>query len=99
MLNIILEQAEKIIVYKKKKFTLTGNFIFESILSYLEDNYGYDSYEFGSLEDTVGSNIFDKACEEFNKHFKDTFYTLGEEQDFYLNLRKEMKEILDENRE
>lgn len=92
-----LEKAEKIEVYTKRKFTLKSWFILESIESYLEDTFGYDSYECDSLENRVGHEMFDEACEKFNKAFKDTFYVTGELQDFYLNLRleleKELKEI------
>ena len=92
-----LEKAEKIEVYKKKKFTLDSCFILESIESYLEDAFGYDSYECDSLENRVGHEVFDEACRKFNKVFRDSFYVTGELQDFYLNLRPELEKELKES--
>jgi len=91
-----LEKAEKIEIYTKRKFTLKSCFILESIESYLEDTFGYDSYEQDSLENRIGYEIFDEACEKFNKVFRDSFYVTGKLQDFYLNLRPELEKELKE---
>ena len=94
-----LEKAERIEVYTKRKFTLDSQFILDSIESYLEDNFGYDTYEFDFLQNIVGHEIFDEVCEKFNKAFRDSFYITGEVQDFYLNLRPELeKEIKEQER-
>ena len=92
-----LEKAEKIEIYKKKKFTLDSYYILDWIENYLEDTFGYDSYECDSLENRVGHEIFDEACKKFNSIFRDSFYVTGELQDFYLNLRPELEKELKES--
>lgn len=91
-----LRHSEKIPVFKKNKFTLTSRFVLECIQDYLEDNYGYDSYENDTLENKVGLDTFDDACEKFNDMFQNTYYIAGEKQDFYLNLKEDIKERMKE---
>lgn len=83
-----IEEAKRIKVYKKDRFKLTPSFLFEQIYDYLSDNYGYDAFEWGHLEDRIGTKFFDRICNKFNKEFS---YYISDDFVCYLDLSENLK--------
>ena len=79
---------KNVAVYTKDRFKLTGNFIFEDIQDYLEDNFGFQD----DIKCLIGKNFFDNICEEFNKKIET--YTIGELVGV-MDLSKELKEYIE----
>lgn len=79
---------ENVAVYTKDRFKLTGNFIFEEIQNWLEDNYAYQD----DVKSLIDNNFFDNVCEEFNKKFET--YTVDKLVGF-MDLSKELKEYIE----
>lgn len=85
-------KCKQIKVYTKDRMKLPQNYIMEWIEDYLADNYGYDSYECGSIEDYLGKEMFIEFTNKVNKNIP--WYILGEQVDT-IDLSKEMKEYLE----
>lgn len=85
----VLERAKRITVYKKHIFELTGQFLMEHVEDYLNDNWCYDGYEHGYLDDVIGKDFFDDIAKKFNKKFH---WYLSGHQVCFLDLSKEIKE-------
>lgn len=90
-LQDILENAKHIEVYKKYRCRISGTWIAEYIEGYLEDNFGYDPFENGSLTEMLGVELFDKFANKVNK--KLCWYTSGRWV-YALDLSKEFEEYL-----
>lgn len=90
-LQDILENARCIEVYKKDKPNISGTWVAERIQDYLEDNFGYDSFEYGSLISYLGVEFFDGFADKVNK--KIYYYTSGEPM-YILDLSNEFEKYL-----
>lgn len=87
-LDSFCEIFKGVAVYTKDRFKLTGNFIFEDIQDYLEDNFGFQD----DIKCLIGKDFFDNICEEFNKKIET--YTTDELIGF-MDLSKELKEYIE----
>ena len=84
-------KCTKIRVYTKERMKLPQNYIMEWVEDYLSDNYGYDSYELGSIEDYLGKDMFIEFTDKINKNIP--WYVLGELVGT-IDLSEDMKEYL-----
>lgn len=88
-----LKRVSHIKVYKKERYKLTPAFLFEQITDDLNDKFGFDTYDSGTIEDHVGADFFDKICKKFNKEF--SYYT-SDEHVCYLDLSKALKDYCED---
>jgi hypothetical protein len=93
-LRAAVNSAKNIMVMKKERYKLPKGLIIEQVSSYLEDNYGYDGYELGYLEDMIGSEVFEQCENKINEYIKG-WYTEGEIE-YCLDMSKEVEEYLRE---
>jgi hypothetical protein len=89
-----INNAKNIIVSTKDRYKLPKNFILEAVSDYLSDNFGYDAYELGYLEDMVGGEVFDICESKINEHIKG-WYT-SDVIKYKLDASKEVEEYLKE---
>ena len=61
------EQCKEVYVYKKERMQIPQGYIQDWISDYLSDNYDYDSYELGSVEDYLGKEMFEEFTNKVNK--------------------------------
>ena len=71
-----IDSAKRIVVSTKERYKIPKGYILEQVSSFLEDNFGYDSYELGGLEDAVGGEVFEECENKINQHIKG-WYTSG----------------------
>lgn len=93
-LRAAVNSAKNIMVMKKERYKLPKGLIIEQVSSYLEDNYGYDGYELGYLDDMIGSEVFEQCENKINEYIKG-WYT-GGEIEYCLDMSKEVEEYLRE---
>ena len=93
-LKVAVNNAKNIMVMKKERYKLPKGLIIEQVSSYLEDNYGYDGYELGYLDDMIGSEVFEQCENKINEYIKG-WYTEGEIE-YCLDMSKEVEEYLRE---
>ena len=93
-LKVAVNNAKNIMVMKKERYKLPKGLIIEQVSSYLEDNYGYDGYELGYLDDMIGSEVFEQCENKINEYIKG-WYTVGEIE-YCLDMSKEVEEYLRE---
>lgn len=85
----LFERSKKITVIRKLIYKLDSQFLMEHIEDYLCDNWCYDGYEHGYLEDKIGKNFFDGIVKKFNKHFH---WYIGGHNVCFLDLSPQIKE-------
>lgn len=85
------EQCKEVYVYKKERMQIPQGYIMDWISDYLSDNYDYDSYELGSVEDYLGKEMFDEFTNKVNKEIP--WYVRGELMGV-VDLSKDMKEYM-----
>ena len=93
-LRAAVNSAKNIMVMKKERYKLPKGLIIEQVSSYLEDNYGYDGYELGYLDDMIGSEVFEQCENKINEYIKG-WYTEGEIE-YCLDMSKEVEDYLRE---
>ena len=93
-LRAAVNSAKNIMVMKKERYKLPKGLIIEQVSSYLENNYGYDGYELGYLDDMIGSEVFEQCENKINEYIKG-WYTEGEIE-YCLDMSKEVEEYLRE---
>ena len=90
-----INAAKNIIVSTKDRYKLPKGYILENVSDYLSDNFGYDGYELGYLEDMVGAEVFEECEDKINQHIRG-WYT-SDTIKYKLDASKEVEEYLKES--
>ena len=93
-MDVAIKSAKNIIVSTKDRYKLPKDFILEQVSDYLSDNFGYNGYELGYLEEMVGAEVFKECEKKINEYIKG-WYCSGTIK-YKLDASKEVKEYLEE---
>lgn len=89
-----IRDAKNIEIYKKERYKLPKGLILEDVSSYLEDNFGYNGYELGYLDDMIGSEVFEQCESKINEYIKGWYTT--DKVVYRMDASKEVEEYLKE---
>lgn len=89
------ELCKEVYVYKKERMQIPQGYIQDWVSDYLSDNYDYDSYELGSVEDYLGKEMFEEFTNKVNKNIP--WYVRGELVGV-VDLSQDMKEYLKDSK-
>ena len=96
-IELAINAAKHIEVSEKERYKLPENWLLECVSDYLSDNFGYDGYELGYLDDMIGKEFFDKIQDQINNEIKG-WYTAGVTK-YVMDASKEVEEHLKEELE
>ena len=87
-----IRDAKHIEIMEKERYKIPKGWLIETVSDHLQDNFGYEPYELGYLDEMMGSEAFDECTEKINNFIKG-WYTSGVTK-YVMDASKEVEEYL-----